>query len=348
MTALSKSESEHRRHAVGAEEDVGALRRAVARMAAGQRGLRAGVAELVATELGTNLVRHAHPGGYVLARRAGDGIELISVDHGPGLSTAALTTSVNVPPPSGGCGLNAGLDVVRRNATEFDWYSTRLGTVVYARLGTGGTGTGTGTSTSTNSRWRFGGVNIPLGGDGESGDAWAVAPSPRLAALVVDGLGHGPAAALAARAAITAFEQTPVTDLDRLIRHSHEAMHGTRGGVLGACLIDPERSGLTFAAVGNITGRVLTGGRRVHLLDRPGTLGTHLPVPTTRLQHCPWEAGATLILVSDGIRSSWHLDGHPRLLEHHPAVIAAVLHRDHGRPTDDATVLVVRDNIGVA
>lgn len=328
------SESEHRCHPVAADEDVGALRRAVARMAAGQGGLGAGVAELVATELGTNLVRHAHPGGYVLARKAGDGIELISVDHGPGMSAADLTTPVSVAPPPRGRGLNAGLGVVRRQATEFDWYSTRRGTVVYARLGTN--------SPTTAGGWRFGGVNVPLGGDGESGDAWAVAPDRRPAAMVVDGLGHGPAAAVAAHAAITTFEQVPVTDLDHLIRRAHEAMRTTRGCVLGACVIDPRSGELTYAAVGNITGRILTGGRALHLLDRPGTLGTHLPVPRTHLQYCRWEPGSTLVLVSDGIRSGWNLNDHPRLLERHPAIIAAVLHREYGRPTDDASVLVVQ------
>ncbi|GGO99552.1 SpoIIE family protein phosphatase [Wenjunlia tyrosinilytica] len=342
MAALS--EGEHRRHAIGVEEDVGALRRAVARLAAGQHALREGVAELVATELGTNLLRHAHPGGYVLARKAGDGIELVSVDHGPGMTAAAFapphaTGSPAVQPPYRGGGLGAGLNVVRRNAAEFDWYSTRNGTVVYARLGS--------PAPDVHAGWRFGAVNIPLGGDGESGDAWAVAPGPRTAALVVDGLGHGPGAAVAARAAITSFEHAQVTDLGRLLQNTHEAMRGTRGGVLGACLIDPDRGELAYAAVGNITGRVVTGRavtgtRSFHLLDRPGTLGTHLPVPSPRLQHCPWEPGATLVLVSDGIHSGWSPEDHPRLLEHHPSVIAAVLHREYGRPTDDATVLVVR------
>jgi hypothetical protein len=275
----------------------------------------------------------------VLARKAGDGIELLSVDRGPGMTAASLAPPAQTAPPSAsvssrGSGLKAGLNVVRRNAAEFDWYSTRRGTVVYARLGT--------TAPTAHAEWRFGGVNVPLGGDGESGDAWVVAPGRRTAALVVDGLGHGPSAAAAARAAVTTFEHAPVSGLDGLIRHTHEAMRSTRGGVLGACLIDPGRGELTYAAVGNITGRVLTGTRSVHLLDRPGTLGTHLPVPTLRLQHCPWEPGSTVIMVSDGIRSGWGMDDHPRLLEHHPAIIAAVLHREYGRPTDDATVLVVR------
>ncbi|NGO40878.1 SpoIIE family protein phosphatase [Streptomyces ureilyticus] len=338
MAALS--ESEHRRHAVAAEEDVGALRRAVARMAAGQHAVRPGVAELVATELGTNLLRHAHPGGYVLARKAGDGIELLSVDHGPGMTAAALASSPVALPSSRGGGLKAGLSVVRRNAAEFDWYATRRGTVVYARLGAPAPAGHTG--------WLFGGVNVPLGGDGESGDAWAVAPGSRTAALVVDGLGHGPGAAAAARAAITTFDGAAVTDLDRLVRHTHEAMRATRGGVLGASLIDPGRGELAYAAVGNITGRVLTRGRSVHLLDRPGTLGTQLTLPAVRLQHGPWEPGSNLILVSDGIRSAWSLEDHPGLLDHHPAIIAAVLHREYGRATDDATVLVVRQVTAMA
>ncbi|WP_324788777.1 SpoIIE family protein phosphatase [Streptomyces sp. H51] len=330
---------------IAAEEDVGALRRSVARLSAAQTGLRPGTAELVATELGTNLVRHAHPGGYVLVRRAGDGIELLSVDSGPGMTGSVLAPAADdaVPARTGpfrGGGLNAGLRVVRRNAVEFDWYSTRRGTVVYARLGSA--------APDPDARWRFGGVNVPYGGDGESGDAWTVAPGPALAALVVDGLGHGSGAAAASRAAVTAFERHPVTDLERFVRQAHEAMRGTRGGVLGTCLIDAGRGELSYAAVGNITGRVYTGARSVHLLDRPGTLGTHLPVPGTRIQRCPWEPGSALVLVSDGIRSGWNLEEHPLLTRRHPAIVAAVVQRDFGRPTDDATVLVVRGTDRVA
>ncbi|MHC3474700.1 SpoIIE family protein phosphatase [Streptomyces sp. 7R007] len=338
--------SAHRRHPVAAEEDVGALRRSVARLAATRPDLRPGAAELVATELGTNLLRHAHPGGYVLVRPTDDGIELLSVDGGPGMTGVALPRAAPVPgtasgagastatpsPPARGAGLNAGLQVVRRYAAEFDWYATRRGTVVYARLGSAAAG-----------RRLFGGVNVPLGGSGESGDAWAVVDGEPFAALVVDGLGHGSGAAVAARAAVGAFVREPVTDLDRFVRRAHEEMRATRGGVLGACLIDAGRGELAYAAVGNITGRVYGQGRSVALLDRPGTLGTQLPVPHTRLQCCPWQPGSLLVLVSDGIRTGWNLDDHPRLAERHPAVVAAVVHREFGRPTDDATVLVVRE-----
>jgi hypothetical protein len=357
----------------------------VARLAVTQTGLRPGTAELVATELGTNLLRHAMPGGYVLARKAGDGIELISVDSGPGMPATAVARALSAavpsvssgraapgpffglppapPQPYRGGGMNAGLSVVRRQAAEFDLYSDRHGTVVYARLGSP-TPTG---FVPPGGSWRFGGVNIPYGGDGESGDAWAVAPDRRLAALVVDGLGHGPAAALAARAAVAEFERTPLTGLEGFVRHTHEVLRATRGGVLGVCLIDPAGGELSFAAVGNVTGRVVPGGSRgsgartvtgggggsgsgTHLLDRPGTLGTHIPLPTIRLQHCPWQPGSTLILVSDGIRSGWSPvpEERPGLLDRHPSVVAAVLHREYGRPNDDATVLVVQQPVTAA
>jgi hypothetical protein len=44
---------------------------------------------------------------------------------------------------------------------------------------------------------------------------------------------------------------------------------------------------------------------------------------------------------SDGLQSRWRMADYPGLLHRHPAVIAAVLHRDFNRNRDDATVMVV-------
>ncbi|MEO3764049.1 SpoIIE family protein phosphatase [Streptomyces sp. B8F3] len=336
----------HLRFPVGTEEDVGALRRAVARLAAGRPGLRAGEAELAVTELGTNLLRHAHPGGYVLFRPAGGGIELISVDHGPGIPPERMPPPPYGPParapapgprPSrAGGGLGAGLPAVRRLARDFDCYSTRAGTVVLARLDR--------TPRPVPSRWRYGGVNVPYAGESESGDGWAVRPGDgRLDAVVVDGLGHGPAAAVATRAALAEFERQLVTDPAAYLDRAHEAMRATRGGVLGVCRIDADRGALAFAGIGNVSGRVLHRGGSRPLLGRPGTLGTRPAPPSPHVERAPWEPGATLVLASDGIRSGWDLTAHRGLLRHAPALVAAVLHRDHGRPADDATVLIVTE-----
>ena len=333
------SQAAHRRLTVRAGEDVGAARRAVARMAAGLPGRRAADAELASTELAANIVRHTASGGYLLCRRAGDGIELLAADYGPGLPPGALPAAPHAaaaPPHLRGGGLGVGLATVTRLSADFDWYSAPGGTVILARLH--------GCDPSGNGRLRWGAVNVPLGGDGPSGDGWSVAADGRLAAVVVDGLGHGAEAGAAAQAAIAVFGERPEPDPAAFLQRAHEAMRGTRGGVLAACAVDPARGELAYAGVGNITGRLLAGAVSRSLLSHDGTAGTQLALPRARVSTCPWGPGATLVLASDGISSRWDLSGYPGLLRRDPAVIAATVHRDHERGTDDATILVIQDS----
>jgi hypothetical protein len=56
-----------------------------------------------------------------------------------------------------------------------------------------------------------------------------------------------------------------------------------------------------------------------------------------------WPEGARLVLWTDGLTTRLDLTDDPDLLAHHPAVTAAVLHRQHARGRDDATVVVVGD-----
>lgn len=51
--------------------------------------------------------------------------------------------------------------------------------------------------------------------------------------------------------------------------------------------------------------------------------------------------GNLLIMFSDGLQSRWNLQTYPGLVHRHPAVIAAILHRDFCRGRDDVTVLVI-------
>lgn len=325
----------HRLHPIKSPEDVGALRRAVSAIAATQPQLGAGEAELVATELGTNLLRHASPGGYVLFRPTAEGVELISVDSGPGMNSGNSRGPGSPSPEPSTSGLRAGLPSILRRATDHDCYSNAQGTVTLARLGGSGRETGT--------RWSYGAINVPLGGSGPSGDSWAVRDDRLLAALLIDGLGHGEEAAVAAQAAVDSFNGSPFGDPAAFLRRAHEAMRGTRGAVAGTCVIDAENGQLIFAGVGNIAGEVIHGAQRQHLISHPGTLGTHLAPPRLQTRNHVWPSRSTLIMCTDGIHSGWGLSAYPGLLDHDPTVIAAVLHRDFTRSTDDATVLVVRD-----
>jgi anti-sigma regulatory factor (Ser/Thr protein kinase) len=333
----------HRRFAIAAEEDVGVLRRYVRTLASRTPALPEGHAELAVTELGTNLLRHAVD-GYILVRALDGGVELISVDRGPGLPHGVLLAGAPRPLPADrpGGGLGVGLASVRRLARTFDHYTAPDGTVLLARLGV--------PHPSEAGPWLWGGVTVPYGGDGPSGDAWAVAAGTSLAALVVDGLGHGPEAATAARAAVAAFDQWVAADspdgpdqrLADLLRRAHEPMRATRGGVLAACLIDPAADRLAFTGVGNVGGRIL-GGAPQRLLSQPGTVGTQLAVPRAATAAHRWTPGSVLVLTSDGVDTRWDPETRPGLTRRHPAVTAAVIHRDHARGSDDAAVLVVRD-----
>jgi anti-sigma regulatory factor (Ser/Thr protein kinase) len=322
----------HRCHVVRVDEDVGALRRALAGLAAGRPGIRAGEVELVATELATNIVRHTPDGGYVLYRPLAEGMELLAVDRGPGLRRSG---GLSQPPLRGG-GLGVGLAGVERMASTFDVYAgDGAGTVVLARLGE--------RRAAPRGLFRWGGVSVPREGHDESGDAWTVAMDGSLVALVVDGLGHGAHAHVAAQAAVGAFREGSPADLADYARRAHEAMRDTRGGVLGVCSIDPAGGYLTFVGVGNVAGRVVLAGVRRSLLSHEGTLGTQVAPPRVRPVRYAWGPGATVVLASDGLRSRWDPLAYAGLLEHDPAVVAATLHRDHARAADDATVLVVRD-----
>jgi anti-sigma regulatory factor (Ser/Thr protein kinase) len=352
---MPETSTAHRRYAIGVAEDVGELRRGVSAEAARLAGVSASDAELVATELATNVLRHA-TGGYLLTRSVAGGLELVAVDHGPGMPLTVVESLTAPPPvviaettPSAG-GLGVGLAGVRRRTSTFDCYSTGRGTVMLARLGRLRT---TAARSGGAARWRCGGVSVPFGGMGSSGDAYAVSAGRGLAAMVVDGLGHGPKAAIAAQAAIEAFGVavsgqpgfTPQQVAD-FVRQAHQSMRSTRGGVLAVGVINPHVGHLNYCGVGNIASRILTGGDAQHLLSRPGMLGTELPIARVRQETYSWAPGATLVLASDGIDSRWNLAAYPGLLDHDPVVIAATVYRDHARKNDDATVLVVRDSHG--
>jgi anti-sigma regulatory factor (Ser/Thr protein kinase) len=329
----------HQRYPVRTEEDAGAARRAAGRMAEAA-GISPADVQLAAAELASNIVRHAGGDGYLLCQAGAGYLELIAADHGPGLGAGSIPSAAAVPRPhvpGSGSGLGVGLGAVRRLAAAFDWYSGPDGTVILARFGE--------PRLSRSGFARWGAVNVPLGGAGDSGDSWLVAAGEdgHLTVMVADGLGHGPAAAAASAAAVSAVAAQPASDPGLALARAHEAMRGTRGGVLGIAMISPAAGELAWAGAGNIAGWLLHGGRRDGLLSREGTAGTQARPPRPHVIQLPWPAGATLILASDGMRTMHHLDSLAGLRAHDPSVAAAVLHRDHERKTDDACVLVVQD-----
>jgi anti-sigma regulatory factor (Ser/Thr protein kinase) len=292
---------------------------------------------IVVTEAATNLVKHA-TGGEILGRAAGTAkcaaLEMLALDRGPGIeSVAAALRDGFSSAGSAGTGLGA----IRRAATEFDIFSTRPGgTVLVAVLSGRARGNG-----ARRPGLRVAGVSMPKRGETVCGDAWACRPAADgIAILVVDGLGHGPRAADAAREARQIFKESPDNvPLAEMLERLHRGLRSTRGAAAAVAHIVPDRGVLTYAGVGNIAGVILGGDRPQALVSHGGILGHEV----RRVQEFTyrWPPGSTLVLHSDGLTSHWGLDAYPGVIRCHPAVVAGVLYRDFRRPHDDVTVVVV-------
>src|SRR5262249_49511780 len=121
----------------------------------------------------------------------------------------------------------------------------------------------------------------------------------------------------------------------------HEALTGTRGASVAVAEIrlscgEPE---VRFAGVGNVAARLVTDGKVRHLVSRNGIIGYE---PEIQQVTYPWPAHSALVMHSDGVLAHWNAGDYPGLLASHPALIAAVLHRDFSCGLDDATVIVAK------
>jgi hypothetical protein len=259
-------------------------------------------------------------------------VDVVAVDHGPGIADLArsLVDGVSTAGTAG-----TGLGALHRLSDEFDVYSAHgQGAAFFMRL------------------WRdpeppaprplvVGALVLPLAGEDESGDGWAVGCHDSGATLLAaDGLGHGPQAALAAKAAIGALAHNRSLDAAALMERANEALRITRGAALALANIDCTNDELRFAGIGNIGAWAYDGKGRRALVSHNGIVGHNM----RKVQQfvAPFPPGALCIMHSDGVQTQWDLGAYPGLETRHPALVAAILMRDFIRRRDDAMVLAVR------
>lgn len=316
-------------------------------------GLDASVVErlgVVATEMATNIARHAGSGQIILrpVGEPGTGcVEILALDKGPGVANISRAMR-DGDSPSGEAQRYGGFGGIRKLAELFDIYSyPGRGTAVLAHVGAPAGHDSTCGCSEDVMHGCVGVVCLPVRGEEECGDAWAVDVSPgRVAALLVDGLGHGPGAAVAAQAAISAFRDSAAAVPERVLGTIDVALHETRGAALSVTVVDQARRTARFCGVGNVDGRVITIDTNRHLVPQNGIVGHTMP--RAQAADVPWPADGRLIMHSDGISSRWRIDQYPGLLARHPALLAGVLFRDFARVRDDATVLVLSDTTPAA
>lgn len=175
----------------------------------------------------------------------------------------------------------------------------------------------------------------------ESGDQYLVRQhADGVLIAVADGLGHGPDAATAARAAIAVLEGQPAAPVDRLLRRCHEELKTTRGAVMSLASFSASEPTMTWAGVGSVDGILLRMGQRVsteRLFLRGGVLGHQLPA--LDVATLPMSQGDTLIFTTDGIRGEF---AEGLQWGYRPPPSAERILADHGKTTDDALVVVAR------
>lgn len=296
----------------------------------------AGALALVVTEAATNIVKHAGSGEVilrVLERGAAAGIEILALDRGPGLANAAQALK-DGHSTAGSPG--TGLGAIQRMSAEFDLHSAAgkgfaLRAVIWSA------------APAPPEALEIGAVCVPKPGEVASGDAWTVISSPRHHLVcVADGLGHGPDAAAAARAAINALVQdgAEYRGVEALLQSLDLALRPTRGAAVAVAALQPDKELCHFSGVGNISGCVLTRGQSRSMVSHAGILGHQ--VRKIQVFSYPLPEDALCIMHSDGLATRWRLDDYPGLERSHPALIAGVLYRDYSRRRDDAAVVVVR------
>lgn len=159
---------------------------------------------------------------------------------------------------------------------------------------------------------------------------------------VLDGLGHGTAAAEAADRAAQVLAENRSEPLDVLIVLCHRAMSATRGAAVSLAALGGDEA-VHWLGVGNVESRLLCAGPaglavRATMLQTAGIVGYRLP-SNLQPQRVPVRPGDLLLMYTDGIvgGSDEAID-----LSRSTADITAELLGRGAKDSDDALVLAAR------
>ncbi|HET9890134.1 MAG TPA: SpoIIE family protein phosphatase [Mycobacterium sp.] len=185
----------------------------------------------------------------------------------------------------------------------------------------------------------------PLPSEYTSGDRGIAVEIDDAAALfgVVDGLGHGPAAAEAALRAVDVVTRASSEQIEVLIQLCHRVLAGTRGVAMTLARIDFAANTLTWAGIGNVTANLVAKaptGIEIRSSARltGGIVGYRIPeiIPAQVVSIRP---GDLIVISTDGIAEDYldHIDFSAPAV----AIAEGLLGKD-AKETDDAMVLAAR------
>jgi phosphoserine phosphatase RsbX len=184
-------------------------------------------------------------------------------------------------------------------------------------------------------------------GESESGDRAVALPFHGGFLLgLVDGVGHGREAALAAEIAVATLEREPRAEVRTLLERCHGSLRGTRGAAVTIASIDLDSCEAAWAGVGNVEALLFRAdGERGSRVWSPvlvgGILGIDRPrIVESRIRLGPHDA---LVFVTDGVDKPFQHTIDPRQL---PQITANRILRECSTATDDAVVLIALCMLG--
>jgi serine/threonine protein phosphatase PrpC len=179
------------------------------------------------------------------------------------------------------------------------------------------------------------------------GDAAACFTMPGVAGsaadllVIVDGLGHGAEAALAAATALqiigASVQEQPALPLPALLELLERGLTGTRGAAIGLARVQGLQ--LQYAGIGNTRALCWRGERLLRLSSRYGIVGGGLPLHV-EVMEMALQAGDWLLLYTDGIEEMLKLPLRLPEWQREPALLCQHLLAHWRAPRDDAGVLV--------
>jgi len=180
-------------------------------------------------------------------------------------------------------------------------------------------------------------------GEGRSGDLAVFAPTARGGLFVViDGLGHGDAAADASEAAAAIITAHADDEPQRLLERCHEQLRRTRGAVMTLAWFDLADRTMSWTGVGNVEARFIRAGDGPDARhDSPVVLGgvVGYNLPQVRLGTIALEPGDGVVIATDGVTADFSVSLEAGVTAQ--ALATRVLER-HAKGTDDALAAAVR------
>lgn len=294
--------------------------------------------DIIVAELSSNLVKYTKTGEVLVkSLSSGDkaGLELISLDNGPGM---ADPNRMMVDGVSTGGSLGQGLGAIQRLANTFQLYSVvGRGTVGLVRVFQKSIQAEDNVQKSI-----VRALVVPKPGETVCGDGFFCKLTPTsLKVFLGDGLGHGMLAHQAVQQAIRTMAQQHDTSPAGWLTAVHRAAIGTRGLVATGAVFDFTSRKWKLCGVGNIRTQLSGQQQTKTYLASNGILGYNLP-RVLMDQEMSYEPGQCLVMASDGLQTRWSPARYPHIGRYDPIVLAAALYKEHARRTDDMSVVVAR------